>query len=118
MDAGDIAIVATLTIGFVAVMLTLFAVMRQGNSELRAEVRETRSQISETRNETSAEIRETRSETSAEIREARTEIRELAARFGERISDVEREQARLEGANGTLAEVMKQQSHTHDAPAD
>ncbi len=33
--------------------------------------------------------------------------------FSERISDVEREQARLEGANGTLAEVLKQQSHTH-----
>lgn len=28
--------------------------------------------------------------------------------FNERISEVEREQARLEGANGTLSEVLKQ----------
>ena len=38
--------------------------------------------------------------------------------FSERISDVEREQARLEGANGTLSEVLKQQSHTHESSAD
>ena len=37
--------------------------------------------------------------------------------FGERISEVEREQARLEGANGTLSEVLKQQSHTHESSA-
>ena len=34
---------------------------------------------------------------------------------GSRISEVEREQARLDGANGTLSEVLKQQSHTHEA---
>ena len=39
-------------------------------------------------------------------------------KLGARISEVEREQARLEGANGTLAEVLKQQSHTHEPPAD
>ena len=36
-------------------------------------------------------------------------------RFGERLSEVEREQARLEGANGALADVLKQQSHTHES---
>ena len=46
------------------------------------------------------------------------ELRELSARLGERISDSEREQVRLEGANGSLAEVLKQQSHTHGAAAD
>ena len=32
-----------------------------------------------------------------------------------RISDIEREQARLEGANGTLSEILRQQSHTHES---
>ena len=36
---------------------------------------------------------------------------------GGRISDLEREQARLEGANGTLSEVLRQQSHTHEPDA-
>lgn len=36
---------------------------------------------------------------------------------GGRISDIEREQARLEGANGTLSEILRQQSHTHE-PTD
>ena len=38
---------------------------------------------------------------------------ELKAQGG-RISDLEREQARLEGANGVLSEILKQQSHTHE----
>ena len=67
MDTGDVAIVVTLGIGFIAILVTLFAFMRS---------------------------------------------------FSERISDVEREQARLEGANGTLSEVLKQQSHTHESSAD
>ena len=33
---------------------------------------------------------------------------------GTRLSDVEREQARLEGANSTLSNVLSQQSHTHE----
>ena len=36
-------------------------------------------------------------------------------KLGERLSDVELEQARLEGANGTLSDILKQQSHTHEA---
>ena len=107
MDTGDIALVATLTVGFVAILIAQFALMRQGNSE----VRELRAEVRETRDKTTAEIHATRDKTTAEIRD-------LSDRLGTRISDAEREQARLEGANGTLAEVLKQQSHTHDAPAD
>ena len=33
---------------------------------------------------------------------------------GGRLSDVEREQARLEGANDMLSDVFRQQSHTHE----
>ena len=33
---------------------------------------------------------------------------------GNRPSEVELEQARLDGANGILSEVLRQQSHTHE----
>ena len=45
------------------------------------------------------------------------EIRTQGAKIdvqGTRLSEVEREQARLEGANGILSEVLRQQSHTHE----
>ena len=42
--------------------------------------------------------------------EVRSEIREASAR----ISEVEREQARLEGYNTAMSEMIRQQSHTHD----
>ena len=38
--------------------------------------------------------------------------------LGDGISEVEREQARLEGANGVLSDILKQQSHTHGGTAD
>lgn len=43
------------------------------------------------------------------IRELRAEMRDLANRFDERISEVERDQARLEGVNS----LMQAQAHTH-----
>ena len=54
----------------------------------------------------------------AEIREQAERITNLEREQGTRITDVEREQARLEGANGVLAEVLKQQSHTHEVADD
>lgn len=33
---------------------------------------------------------------------------------GTKLSEVEREQARLEGANSILSDVLRQQSHTHE----
>ena len=101
MDTGDIAIVATLVIGFIAILVTQFTLMRQANSDLRGEMRQANSELS-------GEMRQANSE-------MRAEIREQSDRLGERISDAEREQARLEGANGSLAEVLNRQSHTHDA---
>ena len=41
----------------------------------------------------------------------RSEIREASAR----VSEVEREQARLEGYNTAMSEMIRQQSHTHDS---
>ena len=46
--------------------------------------------------------------------EIRDQNAELKAQGG-RISDIELEQARLEGANGTLSEILRQQSHTHES---
>ena len=89
MDTGEIAIVAAIGVGFLANLIAIFALIRQSRSESR----------------------ELRSELLGELRELRNS-------FGERISEVEREQARLEGANGVLSEVLKQQSHTHEASAD
>ena len=44
------------------------------------------------------------------IRENRDAIRSLEGR----LSESEREQARLEGANRILGDVIRQQSHTHE----
>ena len=85
MDTADIAIVVTLAVGFVAIVIAMFAVTRQANSE------------------TQREMRELNSETRQEMRQ---EIRDLSGRL-ERISEIEREQARMEGANGVLSEILQ-----------
>ncbi len=103
MDTGDIAIMATLAVGFVAFLLTLFALMRQANGDLRDEIREARAEVRELRNEMRAEARESR---------------EQFERQSVRISEAEREQARIEGANGILSDVLRQQSHTHEVSGD
>ncbi len=94
MDAGTITLIATGLAIIASVLIALFMLTRQSN---RLE----------------KQMREANSESRAEMRGANSELRqaisELANRFGERISDVEREQARLDGANS----VMKVQAHTH-----
>ena len=107
MDTGDIAIVATLAVGFVAFLLTLFALMRQSNNDLRVEIRETR-----------VEVREMRNEIRLEMRAEAQASREQFERQSVRISEAEREQARIEGANRILSDVLRQQSHTHEVSAD
>lgn len=82
MDTGDIAIVATLVVGFLAILIAQFTLMR------------------------------------VDSRETRSEIRELSDRLGTRVSEVELKQARDEGANKTLSDVLKQQSHTHEVTTD
>lgn len=103
MDTGDIAIVATLAVGFVAFLLTLFALIRQANGDLRDEIREARAEVRELRNELRAEAQASR---------------EQFERQSVRISEAEREQARIEGANRILSDVLRQQSHTHEVSAD
>ena len=97
MSTGEITIVVTLGVGFAAIMLALFgvlfAVIWQWNSKL------------------SEEIRQSNSELRAEMRETRNEVREQIDRLGQRVSDVELEQARIE-------ERQRLHSHTHEAGDD
>ena len=84
VDTGDVAILVGLAFGVISILIALLA--------QRAETRELR-----------AELREVSSELRAEVRQT-----------GQRISDSEREQARLEGVNS----VLQQQTHTHEAAGD
>ena len=82
METGDITLVG-IGVAVIAVLIALYFGLRQEMREQRAEMREESAQF-------------------------RAEMREQ----NRRISDSEREQALLEGAN----RVLVQQSHTHDDP--
>ena len=104
MDAGTITWIATGLAIIASVLIALFVLTRQSN------------RLEEQMRASNTALRGANSELRAEMREANSELRqaisELANRFGERISEVEREQARLEGANS----VMQVQAHTHAPP--
>ena len=51
----------------------------------------------------------------AEIDAAKTELRTEIREQGARVSAVQLEQARLDGYNNALAQMVMQQSHTHEA---
>ena len=76
-------------IAVVAILIAFFALMWQMNFQS---------------NRTRDELRD-------EIRETRDAIRSLDGR----LSEAERAQARLEGANSMLRDVIIQRSHTHEA---
>lgn len=97
MDAGMLTLSATvIAVGLtivVSIMVALFALTRQSN---RLE----------------DQMRASNTELRAEMRDLANRVSELGDRLGERISEVEREQARLEGANS----LMRAQAHTHAPP--
>ena len=105
MSTGEITIVVTLGVGFAAIMLALFGVLFamiwQWNSKLSEEIRQSNSELR-------AEMNQAVSDLSAEMRETRNEVREQIDRLGQRVSDVELEQARIE-------ERQRLHSHTHEA---
>ena len=107
MDANTLAIVIAIIAATVAVIATvavaLFISIQQGNKHETA--------ISELRSEVRSVVSELRSELRSVVSELRSEVRAL----GDRFSAVESRQSRLEGANETLAEVLRRQSHTHEA---
>ena len=85
MDAGDIGIIIAITLGFLAILFTMWGQSRQ---------------------------------TRADVQRLSDDIERLRSEFGHRLSDVELEQARLEGVNSILTDVLKQQSHTHENTDD
>ena len=99
MDTGDIGILIGIGFANVTILIALFALMWQTRSASRADANEQRSEMREFR---------------AEMREQGAEMREQGERLSQRISDAEREQARLEGVNS----VLRQHSHTHESAAD
>ena len=92
MDTGDIGILIGIGFANVTILTALFALMWQTRNASRADANESR----------------------AEMREFRAEMREQGERLSQRISDAEREQARLEGVNS----VLRQHTHTHESAAD
>ena len=118
MDTGDRTLSMTIIgigIGNIGILIALFVFVWQTTDSLRSEIRDTsselRSEISDAKSELRSEISDAKSELRIEISDAKSEVREI----GNRVSEVELEQARIEGANRILSEVLKQQSHTHEA---
>ena len=85
-------------VGFTATIVTLalgfWAVVSNSNSRESA----LRFEMQEMRTELQSEMRELRTELQSDIRDTRNTL-------GSRLSDVEREQARLEGVNSVLRDV-------------
>jgi len=92
MDTGDIAILVGIGFANLTILTALFALMWQTRSASREDASELR----------------------VEMREFRAEVREQGERLTQRISDTEREQARLEGVNS----VLLRHTHTHEASTD
>ena len=92
MDTGEIAIIASIWGGVLAILITLFILMRQSNNELRVEFREFRRDMRD------------------ELRDVRDEI----AKSNRRVSDAELQQARLDAVN----DFLSRQTHTHEVSGD
>ena len=95
MDAGEIFTVTAILVGFVAVLIGIFALMWQMHSQ---------------GGRLDAKIDAQGDRLATEIRAQGTEIKAQSGR----ISEAEREQARLEGVNS----VLRIQTHTHEAADD
>ena len=93
------------------VFIAAFAIVVALVSSINSQSATLRTEIQAVRTDLRVEIGELREE----LGEIREELDEGQDRLGNRLSEVELGQARLEGANGALSEVLKQQSHTHEA---
>ena len=115
MDNGDTAIIIALGVGLgaiiISVQIALFVLMWQTRGSVRREIHEEFVRFAE-RIDRIEERSNQRIERSNERSDERNE------RNSQRISEVEREQARLEGVNSTLSEILNRQSHTHETSDD
>ena len=98
MDVGEIITLTAIMIGLVAILVGIVAIIWQMHSQS---------------NRLDAEIRAQGDRLDAEIRTQSAEIRAQNAKIDAqngRLSETEREQARLEGVNS----VLRLHSHTHE----
>ena len=117
MDTGGADILLAIWSANLVLSVALFALMWQTRSASRADSNEVRAELREFRaemRELGQRISDAERELRAEMREQRAEMREQGERQSQRISDAEREQARLEGVNS----VLLRHTHTHEFAAD
>ena len=88
MDTGELAIVITLAIGFSAIVIAMFTLMWQSRRDTRS--------------------------LAEDIRDLRNDLRKI----GERVSEAELEQARIEARNEFLAQAVSRQESLHQVHAD
>ena len=109
-------------ISVAAILIALFALMWQMNSQsnkLRDELMEAIRENREAIRENQEGIRANREAIQAldnrlvGVERGQARLEESNNRINDRLSEVELEQARQEGANRILGDVIRQQSHTH-----
>ena len=98
MGTGEIAILVGLAIGFLAIMVTIFYGIRQTVDQSRT-----------LGDRLEAQGLRLEAKIESEVKELRDQLDSMNGR----LSSTEREQARLEGYNRAMSEILGQQSHTH-----
>ncbi len=96
MGTGELAIVVTLGIGFLATLIAVVVLIRQSGKDAQA---------------VGKEMREVR-------RELRDEIRELGNQLVQRVSEAELEQARIHVRHELVTERLSRQEDLHQTHAD
>lgn len=120
MGTGEIAILVGLAIGFLAIMVTIFYGIRQTVDQsrtlgdrleaqgLRLEAK-IESEVKELRERVESDFKELKESVESDVGELKGSLDSMNGR----LSSTEREQARLEGYNRAMSEILGQQSHTH-----
>lgn len=98
MGTGEIAILVGLAIGFLAIIVTIFYGIRQTVDQNRTLGDRIETQVLRLEAKIESEVKD---------------LGDQLDSMNGRLSSTEREQARLEGYNRAMSEILGQQSHTH-----
>lgn len=98
MGTGEIAILVGLAIGFLAIMVTIFYGIRQTVDQNRTLGDRIETQVLRLEAKIESEVKD---------------LGDQLDSMNGRLSSTEIEQARLEGYNRAMSEILGQQSHTH-----
>ena len=109
MGTGEIAILVGLAIGFLAIMVTIFYGIRQTVDQNRTLGDRLEAQFLRLEAKIESEVKELRESVESDVGELKGSLDSMNGR----LSSTEREQARLEGYNRAMSEILGQQSHTH-----